>query len=198
MNIELDGDEYLQLALHASGKGDHHAALVYLKSALAQDNRNALALYMLAAQHAELGLYLRARSEFLQVLEINPDMEIARFQLGLLHTQLDEAEAARATFGHLAEFTADAALKAFARGLIALLDDKPAEAHDLIQSGLTNCSNEPLKNDMARVLANIDARLGSTGAAAATAAPAQAAAEPAKPRAGIFLGAYKNAADRKQ
>lgn len=193
MNLELEGDEYLQLALHASGKGDHHAALIYLKSALAQDERNALAMYMLAAQHAELGLYQRARSEFLQALEINPGMDIARFQLGLLHTQLNEADAARATFGHLAEFTADNSLKAFSRGLVALLDDKPVEARELIHGGLDNCDNEPLKNDMSRMLASIDARMNPP--VATEAAPAQPTAEPQKPRS-IFLGAYKSAADR--
>ena len=193
MNTELDGDEYLHLALHASGKGDHHAALTYLKSALQIDARNALALYMLAAQHAELGLYQRARQEFREVLEINPDMEIARFQLGLLHIQLDEIDAARAMFEHLAEFTADTALRSFSRGLLALAADRRDDARALIGAGLAHCSNEPLKADMQKILTRLDAQAGTAPQPVAEPVPAERKTATGS----IFLGAYRNAPDGK-
>lgn len=80
----FDADEYLHLALHASGTGDHHACMRYLEEVLQREPRSACAIYLLAVQHAELGLTQRAITGIKTALSIDPDLEIARFQLGLL------------------------------------------------------------------------------------------------------------------
>lgn len=193
----LDADEYLHLALHASGRGDHHAALQYLKSVLLTDPDHVLANYMLAAEHAELGLYKRAREGFIRVIELQPDMETARFQLGLLHSQLDETTAARASFAWLTEFATDEALRAFAGGLMQLGDGNRDQARVLLLTGIEHCGNEPLKADMQRIVAKIDNNLLQL----APSAPEPAGTIPAVPPEGapvgqrkpVFLGAYRNA-----
>ena len=80
----LDADEYFHLALHASSVGDHHACMSYLAEVLQQQPANARALYLRAVQHAELGLTERAVSGIKAALAIEPGLEIARLQLGLL------------------------------------------------------------------------------------------------------------------
>src|SRR5262245_33438307 len=80
----LDAEEYFHLALHASAAGDHHACMTYLEQVLQREPLNARAIYLLAVQHAELGLTQRAVAGIKAALAIDPDLEIARFQLGLL------------------------------------------------------------------------------------------------------------------
>lgn len=80
----LDADEYFHLALHASTVRDCHACLSYLEEVLRQQPGNARALYLRAVQHAEIGLTERAVSGLKAALEIEPSLEMARFQLGLL------------------------------------------------------------------------------------------------------------------
>jgi hypothetical protein len=55
MDTKLDADEYFQLALHASATRNSHACMQYLKELLEQEPRHAAGLYLLAAQHVELG-----------------------------------------------------------------------------------------------------------------------------------------------
>jgi transposase InsO family protein len=56
-----------------------HAAMVYLKEVLQTNPANSRALYLLAVQHAELGLHARATKEMLAALDLEPTLEIARF-----------------------------------------------------------------------------------------------------------------------
>jgi DNA-binding CsgD family transcriptional regulator len=56
-NTMYDIDEYLHLALHANAKRDPHACIGYLKDALRVEPQNPRAIYLLAIQHADIGLY---------------------------------------------------------------------------------------------------------------------------------------------
>lgn len=139
----LDAEEYLALAVHASSVKDHHTCLTYLDEVLRQQARNASALLLRAVQHAELGLTARALCGLEAALEIDPALEIARFQLGtlLLLSTRQPAEAKE----HLAKLalTTDVALRLYAEGLIALADNDLARAQTKIKAGLAAPSSNP-------------------------------------------------------
>lgn len=184
--LRLSSDEYLHLALHASGRGDAHAALQYLHAVLQAQPEHALAHYLLAAEHAGLGLYARARDGFQHALTLQPAMDTARFQLGLLQAQLGDVPAARDEFSRLAAASSDAALRDFSLGLLQLLDGMPDAARPLLQAGVEHCNNAPLKADMQRVLVNL-------GASSPQAAPETRFTDDTRSRTPVFLGAYRQA-----
>ena len=97
----FDVDEYVHLALHASSKGEHHACMAYLKSALEQQPENPTAIFLLALQHAELGLVERAIRGMKTAVSIEPRFDMARFQLGLLLLDRNRRPEARDHFSVL-------------------------------------------------------------------------------------------------
>ncbi len=175
----LDATEYLHLAIHASKDGNHHAALNYLNTALEQQPDNAAARYFLAAEHAELGLLDRAHAGMTQALELDPQMDIARFQLGLLNLQLQQVEQARTAFDYLQHRTQDLSLKWFASAYLDMLNEQPRNAVEKLKSGIADCTNPALKADMTRVLSSL--------ADTAVAPKNDTLAPP-----GVFLGAYRD------
>lgn len=174
----LDASEYLHLAINASKKGDHHAALDYLSKALELEPNNAAIHYFRAAEHAELGMTERAHAEMIDALELNPEMDIARFQLGLLSLQLSKADEARNAFGSLSTKSSDMSLREFSGAYLELLDENTETAISRLTMGLASCSNTALEADMKRVLASISdkSNLKTTDKS-----------EPA-----LFLGAYRD------
>lgn len=180
----LDADEYLHLAIHASQTGNHHAALDHLHKALEQNPGHVGARYFLAAEHAELGLFERACSGMGEVLAVAPDMDIARFQFGLLNLQLERPDVAKQAFTVLAESIVDASLKAFSNAYLLLLDERRAEAKAHFEQGLSQCSNPALQADMLRVLSSLSSDTVGGGVV-----PPEAAAENSAP---VYLGAYRN------
>jgi tetratricopeptide (TPR) repeat protein len=177
----LDADEYLHLAINASQAGDHHAALEHLHKALEQSPSHVGARYFLAAEHAELGLYERACEEMQELLLVAPEVEIARFQLGLLSLQLDRKENARQAFTVLAEGAGDESLRAFARAYVHLLEERQGDAIEQMSEGLKVCGNPALKADMSRVLASLSPT--------SDAVVKDEASDSAQP---IYLGAYRS------
>jgi len=174
----LDASEYLHLAINASQNGDHHAALNYLNKALELEPKNAAARYFQAAEHAELGLMERAHAGMIDALELDPGMDIARFQLGLLSLQLSKMDAARSTFSSLRDISKDISLREFSSAYLELLDEQTQTAIGHLALGLSNCTNAALKKDMEQVLASLSE----------THSPISPdAAEPS-----VFLGAYRN------
>lgn len=195
----LAPEENLHLALHASQQGEHHAALQYLHAVLQADADNLPATYMLAAEHAELGLFTRAREGFLRALHLMPGLEIARFQLGLLQLQLNETDVARNHLAHLAGQADDPALQAFSSGLLQLCDGHDEMAQQSLLAGIAICSNAPLKGDMQRIVAVIAEKLAARAAGLVTETGASTAARfavaPEQAHKPVFLGAYRHAGD---
>lgn len=90
----LDVEELFALAIASGGANMHADAMVLLKTILERDPGNTNATYLLAAQHAQLGLVDRADVGFRQVLEASPGLAIARLQYGQLlmgQERLEEA-----------------------------------------------------------------------------------------------------------
>lgn len=175
----LDIDEYLHLALHASSIGDRHACMTYLKEVLQQQPQNTRAAYLLAAQHAELGLLERAIKEIQAVLAIDPRLEIARFQLGLLLLDRRRMEEAREHFVTLGD-CADRSLRTYSQALLALLNDDLAGAREYLASGLSQePANLALTALMRRLLDELSQKNGN------------ASGEAGASQGGLLMGAYR-------
>lgn len=149
----LDAEEYFHLALHAGEVGDHHACMTYLEEVLRREPRNARAIYLQAVQHAELGLTQRAIAGIKTALSIEPDLEVARFQLGLL-LLFDRKQPAEAKdYLERLRGSEDRALRAYAEAMIAMVDNQPVVARQRLAIGLSESSpGSPLAMLMRRLL----------------------------------------------
>lgn len=178
----LDVEEYFHLAIHASKEGDHQASLEHLYKILAMAPDHLPARYLLAAEHAELGLYERACAELQEILRLVPEMATARLQLGLLALQLGRLDEAREAFSTLAETADDQSLTAFSRAYLHLLDERPEDAVVQLIAGIEVCTNLALKVDMERVLSALssatESHLDDPGIIDGSST--------------VFLGAYRN------
>jgi tetratricopeptide (TPR) repeat protein len=148
----LDAEEYFHLALHASATGDHHTCMNYIEEVLQREPQNARAIYLLAVQHAELGLTQRAITGIKAALSIDPDLEIARFQLGLLLMfDNNEPREAKNYLERLAN-SENRALRAYAQAMIAIADNELVLARHKLAIGLSESSpDSPLSTLMRRL-----------------------------------------------
>jgi tetratricopeptide (TPR) repeat protein len=136
-------DEYIHLAAHAARTQDHHASMGYLKQALQQQPRSAVAISMLAGEHAALGLHRRAIQGLATALAIEPRMSAARIQLGLLLLGGNQGKEAKAQFSKLAE-GADASLRGYSEGLLALADGQLSVAREKIAAAISAKSGDAM------------------------------------------------------
>lgn len=179
----LDPDEYLHLALHASSVGDRHACMSYLKEVLKQQPQNAVALYLLAAQHAELGLIERAIAGMQAALVVDPGLQTARFQLGLLLMDRHRAHEALEHFRVLGG-SSNPALRRYAPAMASLVNGDATAAREQLAQGLAEDSGHgALSALMQRVLDRISVPSESAGSAPAS---QEGSGE-------VHLGAYRDA-----
>ncbi len=164
---ELDDEELLHLAIEASRGQRHGDAIAYLKQAVANSRTNTRALYILAAEHAQIGLTERAIEGFKQTLDLEPGLSPARFQLGLLYlcnARVAEALEAWKPLEKLAETDPYIHL---ARGMKCMARDAFQECKKSLERGIAlNDSNPALNKDMQRVLRGVDEGLPVSSALA--------------------------------
>jgi tetratricopeptide (TPR) repeat protein len=177
-----DVEEYLHLALHASANRNPHASLGYLKEALALEPQNPQGVYLLAILHAELGLIERAIGGLTKALALDPKLEIARLQLGLLLIDRGRTVEAREQFS-ASRLSADMAMCTFADGMILAIDGQIAAAVGKMKAGLgLHTANAALRPLMQEVLVRLEKMQSA-------AAKPEARSEPANDGR-IFMGAY--------
>lgn len=95
----LDAEELMHLAMRAMRENRDEDALLFLKHAIAQAPADGRLHYSLGALHAELGMAQRAISEITRATELNPELSVAHFQLGLLHVAGRGPERAQQAWG---------------------------------------------------------------------------------------------------
>lgn len=146
----LDADELLVLSIDAIAKGLQADAMVFLKSLLARDAANTYAIYLLAAQHAQLGMADRAEQGFRKVVENVPELSIARFQYGQLLMGQGRSEEAADMLAPILEQVDD--LGAYARALNAAGQDRIQDSLRELDKGLELPQSIPaLTIDMRRL-----------------------------------------------
>ena len=181
MNYDaLDRDELLRLSLEAINTGHDADAVVLLKTLLEREPRHVHATYLLAAQHAQMGLVDRAEAGFRAVVETDPDFAVARFQFAQLLTMQGRRDEAGTILAPL--LGGDDALGAYARALQAAGNDDAEQTVRQLETGLALPQDNPaLAQDMQR----LRTRLLDT---AATVPPASSARDTGA--APMFLTAY--------
>jgi Flp pilus assembly protein TadD len=155
---KLDNEELLRIALDAINQDRHADAVAMLKTLLERDASHVFATYLLAAEHAQLGMMDRAEEGFARTVALAPDFPMARFQLGQIELVKGDAEAAKRVLAPLTQLPANVALSSYARGLIAAANEDVAGAINELTAGLA-CEQEipALADDMRRVLGNLSA-----------------------------------------
>ncbi|MGH8081461.1 MAG: tetratricopeptide repeat protein [Lysobacter sp.] len=146
----LDNPELLQLAFAAIAQARDVEAVRLLKTVLERDPGNLHAQYLLAIQHAQLGLYERAEERLRAVLTAVPDFVVARFQLAQLLVMRGTAKDAREWLQPLLDEAAP--LGAYAQGLLAAAEGDAVRAQALIEAALRLPQPIPtLAGDMRRL-----------------------------------------------
>lgn len=133
-------------------------AIATLERHLAGDPGFADGHALLGAQYAQTGKFDLACDELERALRADPALEVARFQLGLLHLTSGRMGPAAEVWQALDALGDQHPLVLFKHGLLALVDDCFDEARSALARGIElNRSNQALNVDMAAVIAKIDA-----------------------------------------
>jgi tetratricopeptide (TPR) repeat protein len=141
-----------------------------LRAAIQRDPANAELRYLLGAELAQLREYPEAVASIRSALDINPKLHFARLQLGLLYMTMAQPDQSLTVWAPLEELDETAALKAFKRGLEALIRDDFPTCIGYLQQGIDlNKHNTTLNDDMTQLIARV--RDGSVIAAAPAAGP---------------------------
>jgi tetratricopeptide (TPR) repeat protein len=127
-----------------------------LRAAIAREPGNAELHYLLGAELAQRREYPEAVLQMRTALDIDPKLHFARLQLGLLYLTMSQPDDSLAIWAPLEDLEETAALKAFKRGLEALIRDDFSSCIGFLQRGIDlNKQNAPLNHDMTQLLAKV-------------------------------------------
>lgn len=147
-------------ALQVSAAGDAEGAVRLLRAAAEEDRSSALVQLLLGAELAQAGAMGDAEAAFANAVLLAPQLHIARFQLGLLQFTSGRAAIALVTWQPLLVLGEEEPLPHFVRALAALAGDRFAEAREGFEAGIVrNVTNEPLNDDMRKLVAGIESLL---------------------------------------
>jgi tetratricopeptide (TPR) repeat protein len=124
-----------------------------LRAAIVRDPANAELRYLLGAELAQRQEYTEAVAQMRSALDIDPKLHFARLQLGLLYLTMSKPNDSLAVWAPLEDLDESAALKAFKRGLEALIRDDFPACIGFLQRGIAlNKQNAPLNHDMSQLI----------------------------------------------
>jgi tetratricopeptide (TPR) repeat protein len=127
-----------------------------LRAAIVRDPGNAELRYLLGAELAHHREYPEAVVQMRTALDIDPKLHFARLQLGLLYLTMSQPDDSLAIWAPLEELEETAALKAFKRGLEALIRDDFSRCIGYLQQGIAlNKQNAPLNHDMSQLIEKV-------------------------------------------
>jgi tetratricopeptide (TPR) repeat protein len=160
-DTHLDHDELLHLALIDMKAGRHDGAIDKLKRALTLMPDDANVLFMLGAEHAEIGLFDRAAEEMERSIGLNPDLHIARFQLGLVHYRQGRITQAKDAWHPLEKLGSDNSLFLFKSAFLKIQEEALPDAIMLLEQSLAaEANNAALRREIEKVLSNVREHLG--------------------------------------
>ncbi|MGI0118573.1 hypothetical protein [Zooshikella sp. RANM57] len=152
----LNLDELFHCALSASEQGDHAQSITLLKECIQQEDR-AIYYYMLAAEHAEIGLYQYAIEEMTLAINKDPSLWIAKFQLSLLYLTVSNIEEAVKVWYELKDSNANSYLRIFAEGLVYIQEGNTYLGIKKLKEGIeANKENNPLNNDINNIIQSLE------------------------------------------
>src|SRR5436190_21242378 len=127
-----------------------------LRAAIVRDPGNAELRYLLGAELAQRREYPEAVAQMRTALDIDPKLHFARLQLGLLYLTMSQPGDSLTVWAPLEELDESAALKAFKRGLEALIRDDFQTCIGFLQRGIDlNKQNATLNDDMSQLIEKV-------------------------------------------
>ena len=127
-----------------------------LRAAIVRDPGNAELRYLLGAELAQRREYSEAVAQMRSALDIDPKLHFARLQLGLLYLTMSQPDDSLAIWAPLEDLEETAALKAFKRGLEALIRDDFGACIGFLQRGIDlNKHNATLNDDMSQLIEKV-------------------------------------------
>lgn len=166
---DMDVDELLMLAARATRRDETQRALDYVSRALQLQPTNAAALHLRGGLHASLRDYGRALQDFERAVECDPDLGVARFQLGLLHLTSGRITEADAAWQRLDELAESHPLRLFKQGMLHLVRDEFQDCLEALQRGMTaNRENQSLNRDMQVIVTRVQAALEENAGSASS------------------------------
>jgi tetratricopeptide (TPR) repeat protein len=128
-----------------------------LEEAVGADPHNAELRHLLAAEYAQAGCYDAAKAEFFHTLALNPQANVARFQLGLLLLTLGDSGGAIRIWQPLEALGDDASLWYFKHGLEALIRGEMPLCRRILMQGIAkDMTDSPLNADMRLIIERIE------------------------------------------
>ncbi|MDB5986142.1 MAG: hypothetical protein JWR16_1195 [Nevskia sp.] len=185
----FDTEELLHLAVLDIQRGHHDDAIEKLKRGLALQPDNAKMVFLLGAEHAEVGMTDRAIEEMIAAVAIDPQLAIAHFQLGLLYLLYrNDVTQAGIAWSALDGLDDAASYVAFKSGLLRLSEGDAAGCIRDLDRGLQlNTTNPSLNREMTKIRERIRQTQQDKQAAEGQSATNASAR--------LLLDTYKNPAD---
>jgi tetratricopeptide (TPR) repeat protein len=166
--------ELVQRALAASQAGDSETAICLLQEATGRADATAIAHFLLGSEYAQVRKYDEAMNEIEAAVALDPQLYIARFQLGMLQLSSGQPRRAAITLQPLQGLGSDHALACFATGLLHLMQDQFAACTDWLKRGIgLNADNLPLNEDMHKIIEQVRLTVAANEANGAGGAPTE-------------------------
>jgi len=148
-----DPDALLRDAIAASQRNDSETALSLFARVSELVPHSAVPHLLAGAELAHIGRYAEAESAYARAVLADPQLHIARYQLGLLQFISGNIPMAMLSWQPLLELGPQNALSLFVQGFAQLAQDNFADAASLFHAGMAvNTDNPPLNADIEMVL----------------------------------------------
>jgi Flp pilus assembly protein TadD len=148
-------------ALDASLQRHPEIAVPALEEVLQRDPYHAQARHLLGAEYAQAGKIDGALLEMATALEINPDMPLARFQLGLLLMTCARVEDAAKVWVPLDSLGNEHILNRFRAGMMQMVQGHFEAAHQVLAAAMAENSELPALNHQLAVVIGAIAAIGT-------------------------------------
>ena len=154
----------LQKGISASQRHNSEEALKFFRESADANPTWGVPHFLIGSEHAASGEFEQAEAAFSNAVLLSPDLNIARFQLGVLQFSSGRAALALVCWQSLLQLPNTDPLPYFVRGYAALAQNDFVSALHHYRSGVErNTANPALSDDIKKIMSRI-AELVSTSA----------------------------------
>lgn len=178
-----DPQALVQAGLTASQANRFEEALSLFQEASIAAPAWAIPHFLLGSEYAAQGEMEKAEAAFANAVLLDPQLHIARYQLGLLQFSSGRAAAALVTWQPITELQGEQGMADFVRGFAAMAQENLDEARSHFASGLAAPDVNPaVASDIHKVIAGMDSL--------SKPAQSEASAAAAEPFAHVLVSTY--------